>query len=576
MPEQVVFELNSKDASTVRAWQALKNNIGAVEAQLGRLDGAQAKNARSAKQWDAQIEGIIGSVAGIATGWLSVQSVISAVGDETNRYRQAVVDAVRDSEEAFARLDKRKRRLQVTTGQGPLASEQMQRELFGVAQETATPARDVTEIALGLSSAGANEKDIVGGAKSVSEFINAQALGDGANYEQLTDALTSMILGQGKDLTQQTIDSLTSQLQSPAVKATKFKVPDLQYWAKEAQGLKKYGGLQQEDIVALAAVTRNSVDPSTGANQVRELMKNLSIAGGKKDATKALSSMGLKPGDIDMVGEDWMTAFENLRKGLDKLPEDQRQVALTKIAEGANVGQFYGITDSMQQIKSVKAGLGQSDLAKDAATFSQGPNAGAIRLQNEKEQQDAKFGAYADLYRKALENTLNEDKASKGYITRRLDQYDVAIKQGFDPETAAQYEHGSGVFNLLDPIANEMIEGPGYREKMAERTRRKFEESVGGTKAAEEVRSGYQGWRPAGGMEAVDEQGNALRGKLEAARVAGDQELYTLIRKQIDELAGLRADMKRGNAGPNVQVVMPGGAAPAKPVAAAGIGGNRP
>jgi hypothetical protein len=478
--DKVEIVLDGKDAGVVRAWMAAKSSVESFENSLMKIDPAQRKNKKSADDFASAISGAAGSMASLAAGGFSVQAIIGAVSGEFDRAAEATKRYLQESEDAFRKIDRRNRRLQVTAGLGPVGADEMQKQLAQVGQETATSNHDVTE-----------SGDLASSTKSIASFINAQALGEGANVEQLTDAMTGMILAQGKKLTQENIDKLTSQLQSESVKVTKFKVTDLDKWAREASAMKLHGNMTQEDIVALAAVNRNEVDAATASTQMRLLVQNMNISGGKKDAREALKKLGLQSSDIDMVGEDWQTAFMRLRKGLDKVPAEKRGEYLSKIAEGANIGRFYTVTDKMEEIQETKAGLEKTDLPKDAGIMQAGPNAGAVRLNNQLEDINARRQAYAKLYRDSLEAELKTTESSPNYIERRMKQYDTMIGRGARPEEATR--SAGGIVGTGEGIGgsglwDEMFENGAERDRVNRGAEKRFIYSVGGVSEATRLR----------------------------------------------------------------------------------------
>lgn len=573
MANTVEVILSTKDAQTVRAWQNYKNNIAAVDAQLGKLDGTQRKNAASANEFNRAIEEGASQLAGIASGWFGISAAISAAVSEVNNYLEANDKAQKSSEDAAKKQEYRRKRLQVQSGKGPLAAEEAQGRLRTIAQETATSNEEMTDIATMLLSSGADEKTATGGgAKSIAEFVKAQALkGNQVNTEQFTDSITAFLAGQGKDLNNENISTLVKQLQSQGIKETKFKIPDLKYWAQEAQTLQKVGGMSQEDILALAGATSGAVGAEHGARQVREIIKNLAVAGSQPDRVKALKQIGLKPEDVDMKGETHDVAIERIRKGLDKLPEGQRAGVLNKLVEGANIGEFYAIAESVEKINKVKAGLADSKAYEDdVRTMTTGRGAAETRLQNEKENQDADKQSYAQLYRDAFENEMKDDKSiSNWWRERRLAAYDTNIKAGRSPEDAVNAPAGIGS-GIVDTFVGDV----NQNNQIAAGTERRFKSAVGGDKEAAELRH----------KEAIDkglipiENVPAMPGPNASPDEIRRFEAFHARRRGA---APAPAQPAASEPAPppivqvNTQVVMPGGAAPTRPVAAAGIKGRR-
>ena len=552
MANNVEVILSAQDASVVRAWQNYKNNIAAVDAQLNKLDNTQRKNNASANQFNQAMQSGIEHVAGIASGWFGIAAAVAEAVSEVNKFLEANDKAQKASEDAAKKQEHERKRIQVQSGQGPLAAQDAQHRLRSIAQETATSNADMTDIATMLLSSGADVKTATGGgAKSIAQFLKAQALkGNQVNVEQFTDSITAFLAGQGKDLNDQNISQLVSQLQSQGIKETKFKIPDLKYWAQEAQTLQKVGGMSQEDILGLAGATSGAVGAEHGARQVREIIKNLAVADSQPDRVKALKQLGLKPEDVDMKGETYDTAIARIRQGLDRVPEGKRAGILNKLVEGANIGEFYAIADGVEKINQVKQGLGNTKaFEQDVKTMTTGRGAGDIRSQNEKENLDADREGYAKLYRDNYENAMKRDKSiSDWWRERRLAAFDLNIKAGRTPEFAVNAP-GGVVGGVVDTFVGDI----NQNNRIEQETERLFRESVGGDDAAAEIRRRQEANRPLNPIDA------GVRRRLQPNPAAQQPAPAPVVQV----------------AAPNVQVVMPGGAAPARPVNATRIGGRR-
>lgn len=557
MSNNVEVVMSAKEAQLVRAWMAGARSVEAYEAALRKIDPAQQKNAKSAGDFDKKLQGVISSGLQMLTGWMSVQTAIQVATQYLNEFIEANKKAAEESEDAARKEEFRRKRLQVQSGSGPLAALEAQKDLRKIAEETATSNDDITDIAVMLKSSGATDAAARGGGtKAIAEFIKAQGLkGDQVNAESFTDDITKFLLGTGQQLNEENIQKLVKQLQSQGLKETKFKIPDLKFWAKEAQSLKNVGGLSPEDILAIAGQTSGALDPEHAGRQVREMVKNLAVAGSQKDRVDALKRIGLKASDVDMKGETVEEAFARVRKGLDKVPEGERAGILNKLVEGANVGEFYAFTEGAAETAKIKAGLSDSSAyEEDVKNMTSGRGAADTRLKNQIQNADADRGDYADLYRKSFEAELKGRNVSARYLKHRLEQFDAAIGYGHSPEVAAKADSAPGIKGTIDNILNEITEGPTFRDEVAAATEERFQQATGGKDAADQVRGNYQRSREQSTQIPVENYGapgtpgpNASPAEVEAFRRSISPTVV-------------------------VNVNMPGGAAPAKPVPMSKIG----
>lgn len=550
MSNNVEVILSAKDAQLVRAWMNGKKSIDAYEASLRKIDPAQQKNAKSAAAFDKQLQGVVSSGLQVLTGWMSVQTAISVATQYLNEFMEANKKAAEESEDAAKKQEFRRKRFQVQSGVGPLAAIDAQKDLRKIAEETATSNEDVTDIAVMLKSSGATDAAARGGGtKAIAEFIKAQGLkGDQVNAESFTDDITKFLLGTGQELNEANIEKLVKQLQSQGLKETKFKIPDLKFWAKEAQSLKNVGGMSPEDILAIAGQTSGALDPEHAGRQVREMVKNLAVAGSQKDRVEALKKIGLKPGDVDMKGETVEEAFARVRKGLDTIPEGDRAGILNKLVEGANIGEFYAFTEGAAETAKIKAGLSDSrSYEQDVKTMTTGRVPTETKLQNQIENADADRGSYERLYRKAYEAELKDRQVSARYLQQRLAHYDSGVAAGLSPEQATQYNTEIGQMH------SHMGRKTRVKEEAAA-TETRFQAAAGGADQADQIRGDYRRGRETEAQIPIQNYGapgtpgpNASAAEVEA------------FRRSIAPTV-------------NVNVNMPGGAAPAKPVPASKIG----
>lgn len=404
---------------------------------------------------NAMLSSIKGQVLGIAGGWVSVQAGIQLATKLVEDFREANAKANKESQDAAREQENRRKQFQVQAGLGNIGGKEAQADLNKIAYDTATPNAQVNDIAKMLVSSGATEKAARGGGtKSIAEFIKAQALnGNEVNAQSFTDVITKYLLSQGQELNEENISSFVKKLQSQGIKSTKFKIPDLQYLASEGAAFKSFG-LSMDEQLAQFAVTTNVLDPSKGSAQMREIIKNLAVAGSRPDRVKTLKKMGLSPKDVDMVGEDFPEVMKRLMTALEKLKPEERQGALDKLVEGANIGEFWKLGESLQAAAKVKAGLGDTKAFEaDVKTMTTGREAADIRAKNRLETQKAAQADYGDLYRQAIETTEIGNGTTEYQRQSRLEWYDYYRSIGESPEVATLRSKPKNWFGSQDENA---------------------------------------------------------------------------------------------------------------------------
>lgn len=89
-------------------------------------------------------------------------------------------------------------------------------------------------------------------------------------------------------------------------------------------------------------------DAATASTSMKQFISFIRTASANKKAQKGLEMLGLQPADVDLVGEDIVTARDRLQQSLDALPKEQQQVALAQIFGRRNVAQAEGFIRSGQ------------------------------------------------------------------------------------------------------------------------------------------------------------------------------------------------------------------------------------
>jgi hypothetical protein len=556
MTNQVVFELNGKDAGLVRAWLNAKNSIAAYDSQLGKVDKTQQKNTQSAKQFDKAIGDQANRVIGLVSSYVSVASAIGI-------WRQAAEEAIQKTEEASKKQDELTRRYRLQAGLTSLQGAAAKQSIYKVAEQTASTSEQAFGGATALASTGFDAKEAQGPAlKATLELIQAQQLaGKNVDAGQLAEAASKYLASQDKDKTGANLRELAIAIQG--LKETPLKITDLEQLAKQGATLK--GKIGYKEQLANFAMLLESMDAEKAGTGMREVALHLSTAGGAKDKTKALQSIGLKPGDVDPQQVGFEKSLVAIEEGLKKHPKVNRATFLKTLVEATNIAPFELMSHNQDKVKRYVAQEGdEAGFNAASSAGSSGRNAAERRQTVRLEQKRAEKDALNAHYRRALEEyELSQDR-NDAQIGLRLKGFDTLTTFGMSPETAMKTVSGHDLVNTDKTSKGNKKNIQGIQDQLA----KDFGSEAPGINLekadVERANSDVQG------------QGEALKRQLYAARKSGDSEQYDLLRKQIEVLSGIQADLKAGRQ-INVSVTPAGSTAPAKPVAAAGItaGGSR-
>lgn len=488
MTEAVEVDIIANDKGSA-AWKAQADMVRAYLAESAKIDSTYRQNEKAARAYDAaarkaieegrtplerynartkELKGLLdanklsqdqfnrsvivaknemdkagqagaSSMAGLGTNVLSVVAGYASLTQGVQFFRQANEEAMKSAEDAATKIEDRMSRFQVQAGLNALEGAAAQQDIAGIAQRTATPLEQVNDIATMIVSSGGTRQAARGaGTEEIAKFVKAQGLkGSQVDAEGFTDAITRYILSQGQTPDEDNIARLVKKLQSGGIKSTKFKIPDLQHLAAIGADLKTFGMSEDEQLSQFALM--GDVYGGEAHTKMRDLVQNLATVGSKPDAQPWLKKMGLKSTDIDMVGEDFPTAINTLMKGLNQLPEADRNSALKKIAEGTNIGAIHQVSRTMERAAGVKAGLSDfTEYDSDVRTMTGGRNAATIRQTNELELLRGQRNRNRDLFGRQveIEAMKNGDSDVSVAVSKGLFAFFTSL--GISPELATQ------------------------------------------------------------------------------------------------------------------------------------------
>lgn len=254
---------------------------------------------------------------------------------------------------------------------------------------------------------------------------------------------------------------------------TPLALPDLARFASEMGVLTNMAQIDPATQIATFSSLLTQFDPGVASTQYRNFVMAL------KDASKRpgpLKQFGLKPEDVDFIGEDQETVIDRLAEGYlalaakDKAAADK---ALIEIFKKESAAGAEHLIRNRERIRESRARVADPQQAYNAFIS----NAGAalqgdalavrqaeIRAQRLRDQPGA--GLYEalkqDIYTKAIE--AGHSPAEAEAFQRR---YDVMIGEGYEPEEAVEEALKGRTFlrEILDPEvwsdAMRVTPGPG-------------------------------------------------------------------------------------------------------------------
>ena len=327
MAQKVTIEMSAADANLVAAWQKLKSlGPDAYEQSLRKVK-VESESLRG--QFDTMIGGAIAK-------WVSLEFAVTKVSEGIKKviqmeleYRRVRNEAAATQEEATAKFINQT----ITSGLSVSQRSQLAGRSAQIGSRFGVRPAESIGLATELASQGVQAQQVPGFLGESLKFATAQ----------------------GKPLDMEMVKAITQQVR---VQDQSMSAATLAQVAREFFGIFLTRPLQPDQITDFARY--NSTLKAAGMSNAEQLAFNtasLEILGESRQAatvdrafvsklraptsegTKALGQLGLKPTDVDFIGENLGTILERLAAGLANVNEELRVPALTDI-----FGQEYGGT----------------------------------------------------------------------------------------------------------------------------------------------------------------------------------------------------------------------------------------
>lgn len=436
MTEQVNVDVVANDKGSP-AWKRQMDAVAAYNRELARIEIEQRRNAAAAAAFDKAIARVGNQIAGTAARYVSLTSAATA-------YLQIAEEVIRKSEQAASAKDENARRFRVQAGLDALGGEAARKKIVEAAIATASTSEDAFGAATALTSTGFDAESASGsGLRAVLNLIQAQQLkGKTVNADDLAESASKYLASQGLEKNGQNLQTLAVAIQG--LKETPMKITDLAQLAKQGATLKGKIGMPEQ--IANFAMLLESMDAEKAGTSLREVALHMSTAGGAKDKTRALAQIGLKPEDVDLVGESFDEALGKIQGGLQTVPESKRATILKTLFEAANIASYQLLADNRDKVARYVQQEGDvAGFNADVAIGTSGRNAAARRQAVREQERMANLNKDGDLVWGAAAEQMRSDGISEFQIGVRKRGYDLARSMGFSPETAINTIVGSNV-----------------------------------------------------------------------------------------------------------------------------------
>ena len=381
------------------------------------------------------------------SSWLSANRTISLVGQTAQFVAQKLEDIIalqakikRDADQPAFALDKALRDFLTQQGPQGLTLEQARQAAANVAFDTATSPTAVLRAAKQLQSTGfQNPLADNGAAEAVITFLQSTAQNpEEADIEGTVSAFARQLEASGQDLTAENLLKLGQQTQGLFLQ-TPLEAPDLIPFSA-SRGLATQLGISQEEFLAGSAVLKTQQDAAQGATGFGNFLTKL--AAPDASGLSALQSIGVKPEDVDFVGESLQQVTTTLANAIDALPDEAKTRALGDLfgREKTNLQSAFTLLDSARG-GTLERFVG---LSQDTSGFDFGVNQqrGGFAAAQQRLQTQTALESALLVEAGGVPQTLAEDAAALDEVQRqriraeRLQDANFGTRVGLGVETA--------------------------------------------------------------------------------------------------------------------------------------------
>lgn len=345
-------------------------------------------------------------VVGLTAGYVGLRSAISLAQESGREFYQ-------ERDQAILDLDLQRRQFQGQSGQRGFEAQNAFNRIDRAAITGGLGNEQTYSVAKQLVSSGFSPDEATG--ESMRKLIDGLRAMNVAGKQQvdfgeLAQATSMYLSAQDLGKNGKSVGELMRRVQA-LVKFTNLQIPDFAEFARESSSLK--GVLPVGEQLGAFSVLRDVMDGPEAAVGMRNVVSRLQTAAAYPEKTEALHRIGLKPEDVDMVGEDFVTAMRRFSQALHKAPAEVQPQVMVKIFEERGKNTARILMDKIEEVvKNIAAQLDQAQYDSDVALAKSGPVIQAERQAADRQQKLAQYGQSATALGNELDTLQLEERRS--------------------------------------------------------------------------------------------------------------------------------------------------------------------
>jgi len=402
----------ASDGAAMAAWQSQQRMADALIRKMEKLERVSKKSAGgmpagrflgdSARQ-----------MAGFALGGLGVTAILAKMTESGRNFAEQGLEAQKAWDKVF-------REFQGQSGLRGKAAALAEANIRKVAQETGIPVEEVGAAATQMVSSGFTAEEATGGAlrEQLRGMLATNVVGkEEIKISDIIRASSAYLNSQGLEKNTANVRDINSRI-SALYKSTEMQFGDFMEFSRESVGMK--GILDIGTQMASFSSLVDSMPAPEAATGLRNVVGRMRTVRGTPEKTEGLAMLGIKPEEIDLVGEDFVTALKRINEGVKRTKPEDIPIALKKIFEEKGINTAQLLLNSIEKIEQrVTDQLGASEqFLKDANFAQQGLNAALRRQESERKGFMAKSTGGSD---ELMFSEARQYMLEKGFSAARAD-----------------------------------------------------------------------------------------------------------------------------------------------------------
>lgn len=355
-----------------KKYDDLQNKIRATS-RISRQASDQSRAALDSQSVGAKLSesSLVSLIARMGTFAAAAKAMQTAIGGAMDKNREWS----RSTDEVVKKHDEGRLKMQIQGGFSDRAVKSIEGRMRKALSDT--PSTDMAgayDIMTQIASSGFKKDDITSG-KALRTILDLNAATtmfgrDVASPKDSALAISQFLKGTGTaEPSAEMIRNLGGQI-TQLFNKSDLQFPHLKELAGEAASLTGMGVSPQQQLAAFATLVDVKPAPEA-ATGLRQLVTDLATAGASKDKVKALQAVGLKPQDVDLVGEDLPQALQRLQGGLATKDRATQNQIMVRLFGERTLSSAQTLMGQMPKFQDLESSLQGNDFEKAVFQFQE-------------------------------------------------------------------------------------------------------------------------------------------------------------------------------------------------------------